>query len=283
YYADGLPMNTSTGTTANAFKYTAKELSLFLGLPVYDYTARHTLPAGGNLFRTMDRECESYYSYSPYSFCIGDPVNFVDLDGNAVYLYTTRLPLATDNKFVNWMLSSATHSFIHVKSSTTDKYFAYGPKSNNVLLHMGDTPLIKQSYSQDKDAYQGKDPDRIKTVFIIDPPDGMTEEDFDKKVVEVAESFGNNEQIKYHILTGDDKVADDLHGNCNSSTYTILKKAGVSDAALEEIRNKMKGITTGFGSEKPWTAEEQAQAVKNWKEYLLELIKYSSIQFDFSF
>ena len=74
-YADGLPMNTTTGSTANAFKYTAKELSLFRGLPVYDYTARHTLPAGGNMFRTMDRKCESYYySYSPYSFCTGDPV-----------------------------------------------------------------------------------------------------------------------------------------------------------------------------------------------------------------
>ncbi|MDE6485719.1 MAG: hypothetical protein K2L14_10055 [Duncaniella sp.] len=29
-YADGLPMNTSTNPTANAFKYTAKKLSLFL-------------------------------------------------------------------------------------------------------------------------------------------------------------------------------------------------------------------------------------------------------------
>ncbi|MDE6485329.1 MAG: hypothetical protein K2L14_08040, partial [Duncaniella sp.] len=38
YYADGLPMNTSTNPTTNAFKYTAKELSLFRGLPVYDYT-----------------------------------------------------------------------------------------------------------------------------------------------------------------------------------------------------------------------------------------------------
>ena len=78
---DSLPMNTSTNPTANAFKYTAKELSLFRGLPVYDYTARHTLPAAGNLFRTMDPHSENEYSVSPYSFCLGDPVNKVDPSG----------------------------------------------------------------------------------------------------------------------------------------------------------------------------------------------------------
>ncbi|MBD5367810.1 MAG: hypothetical protein HDR83_00910, partial [Bacteroides sp.] len=81
YYPDGLPMNTSTGTTANAFKYTAKELSLFRGLPVYDFTARHTLPQLGNRFRVMDPFCESYADLSPYSFCGGDPVNKTDKTG----------------------------------------------------------------------------------------------------------------------------------------------------------------------------------------------------------
>ncbi len=84
YYADGLPMNTSTDPTANAFKYTAKELSLFRGLPVYDYTARHTLPAIGNTFRTMDPYAEDYIPYSPYAFCLGDPVNCTDPTGKAV-------------------------------------------------------------------------------------------------------------------------------------------------------------------------------------------------------
>ncbi len=81
YYADGLPMNTSTEPTANAFKYTAKELSLFRGLPVYDYTARHTLPAIGNTFRTMDPYAEKYVGISPFAFCAGDPINFTDPTG----------------------------------------------------------------------------------------------------------------------------------------------------------------------------------------------------------
>ncbi len=81
YDADGLPMNTSTEPTANAFKYTAKELSLFRGLPVYDDTARHTLPAIGNTFRTMDPYAEKYVGISPFAFCAGDPINNYDPSG----------------------------------------------------------------------------------------------------------------------------------------------------------------------------------------------------------
>ena len=73
---------TKTGTTANAFKYTAKELSLFLGLPVYDYTARHTLPQI-NRFRTPDPLAEDFVSFSPYSFCGGDPINYIDENGKS--------------------------------------------------------------------------------------------------------------------------------------------------------------------------------------------------------
>ncbi len=84
YYADGLPMNVSTDATANRFKYSAKELSLFRGLPVYDYTARHTLPQLSNTFRTMDPCAESFYSISPYSYCGGDPINCIDPTGQEI-------------------------------------------------------------------------------------------------------------------------------------------------------------------------------------------------------
>ncbi|MDE6580965.1 MAG: DUF4225 domain-containing protein, partial [Duncaniella sp.] len=86
---DGLPMNNCTDVTANAFKYTAKELSLFRGLPVCNYTARHTLPQI-NRFRTMDRECESFFHLSPYTFCGGDLINFFDPTGCTPEL-TTRI------------------------------------------------------------------------------------------------------------------------------------------------------------------------------------------------
>ncbi|MBD5345407.1 MAG: hypothetical protein HDR90_10615 [Bacteroides sp.] len=101
YYPDGLPMNTSTGTTANAFKYTAKELSLFRGLPVYDYTARHTLPAGGNMFRTMDPFAEKYHGISPYTFCAGDPINITDPTGMDLQYLGDLKDLNSLQSFIN--------------------------------------------------------------------------------------------------------------------------------------------------------------------------------------
>ena len=39
------------------------------------------------MFRTMDRECESFFHLSPYTFCAGDPINFTDPTGNRVVAY----------------------------------------------------------------------------------------------------------------------------------------------------------------------------------------------------
>ncbi len=47
---------------------------------------------------------------------------------------------------------------------------------------------------------------------------------------------------------------------------TILYKAGISKEILGNIKEKMKGITWGFGDIKPWTKEEQDKAVKDADE-----------------
>ncbi len=35
----------------------------------------------------MDRECESFFHLSPYSYCGGDPINFIDPTGNRIVAY----------------------------------------------------------------------------------------------------------------------------------------------------------------------------------------------------
>ena len=47
---------------------------------------------------------------------------------------------------------------------------------------------------------------------------------------------------------------------------TILYKVGISKEILGNIKEKMKGITWGFGDIKPWTKEEQDKAVKDADE-----------------
>ena len=61
-------------------KYNGKEFDRTHGLDWYDYCARQYDPASGR-FTSMDPLCEKYYNISPYSYCAGNPIRYVDPDG----------------------------------------------------------------------------------------------------------------------------------------------------------------------------------------------------------
>ena len=66
---------------ANAWRYGGKEKETVVGTrPQYDFGARRMSPAYGR-FTTLDPLGEKYYHISPYAFCAGDPVNYVDPTG----------------------------------------------------------------------------------------------------------------------------------------------------------------------------------------------------------
>lgn len=86
----------------------------------------------------------------------------------------------------------------------------------------------------------------------------MTEKDFEKKVSEVAESFGNNERVTYMFIP-----TKSTQGNCNTSSSTILLKSGLSKEELKNIKEQIPGFSTGFDSyARPWTKKEQEKAVE---------------------
>lgn len=53
------------------------------GYDAYDFGARHTYSALGR-FTSMDPLAEKYYNTSPYVYCAGNPVKYVDPDGNEI-------------------------------------------------------------------------------------------------------------------------------------------------------------------------------------------------------
>ena len=73
------------------YKYNGKELDAKKGLNWYDYGARHYDAALGR-FTTVDPSAENYYSTSPFTYCLNNPLNYID-------------PLGTDTvdvKDVDW-------------------------------------------------------------------------------------------------------------------------------------------------------------------------------------
>ena len=84
YYPYGGPWgDVSTNQGFQPYKYTGKELDRVHGLDWYDFGARHYDPAVG-LFTQIDPLCEQYPHLSPYAYCAGNPVRYVDPDGRKI-------------------------------------------------------------------------------------------------------------------------------------------------------------------------------------------------------
>ena len=81
YYPYGTPF--TTAEAVHPYKYGTKELDRMHGLYIYDSQARWYDSLTGRP-STMDPKSEKYYSLSPYLWCAGNPVRFVDPDGMSV-------------------------------------------------------------------------------------------------------------------------------------------------------------------------------------------------------
>lgn len=80
YFAYGGPWVSSTNQGFQPYKYNGKELDRIHGLDWYDYGARRYDPACC-LFTQIDPLAEKYPHLSPYAYCAGNPVRYVDLFG----------------------------------------------------------------------------------------------------------------------------------------------------------------------------------------------------------
>ena len=81
YYPYGLPFAEGKNATLQPYKYNGKELDTEDNLNLYDYGARH-YDAALCRWNAVDALAEKYASMSPYNYCSGNPIMFIDPDGN---------------------------------------------------------------------------------------------------------------------------------------------------------------------------------------------------------
>src|SRR5690606_329690 len=87
YYPLGLTFNSYSreNSVEQKYLYNSKELQTELTLDWYDYGARMYQPDLGRFF-TQDRFAEKYYGLSPYQYAANNPVLFVDINGDSVWI-----------------------------------------------------------------------------------------------------------------------------------------------------------------------------------------------------
>ena len=250
---------TALNADLQPYKYNGKELETMHGRNAYDYGARFYDP----LLPTWDRIdplCEKYYHVSPYAYCLDNPVNAIDQEGKKVILYATRLPTAHLPLNLEKVVESATHTFLVVQTKSGSLHYYAFDSDRDGLFGAFSGKLSRQRYVQDLNVISDPTNDNLKKMTTISPPQGMSSDEFDQKVIDVAESFGNNDSFTYLL-----NPITETTGNCNSSTSTILYKSGLSEERLQEIGKGIPGIKWGWGKIKPWTADEQEKAVQRQK------------------
>lgn len=85
YYPYGGLMAATTTEGTQPYKYSTKELDRENGLDWYDFHARQMNPMVPR-FTTIDPKCEKYYAISPYAYCAGNPIAYIDPNGEKIYV-----------------------------------------------------------------------------------------------------------------------------------------------------------------------------------------------------
>lgn len=80
YYPFGGLFGKSLDNAKQSYKFSDKEFDRMHGLDWYDFVSRAYDPALAR-FHTMDPLCELYYSWSPYAYCMNNPIKYIDPTG----------------------------------------------------------------------------------------------------------------------------------------------------------------------------------------------------------
>ncbi len=151
YYPYGLPTQFTNGEGGgNRYRYGGKELTTLKGLNLYDFAARTYAPDLGR-FMQPDPSTHDYHWLSPYAYCGGDPVNFVDPTGCST-----------------WVIKQSDGTYKVVGGNLDDNdlniYEVYFEGGNMILgCPIGVTPVITSFYNSDNDEWA--------TDSYIDPKD----------------------------------------------------------------------------------------------------------------
>lgn len=119
YYPFGGLMSNACNNV-QPYKYNGKDLDRKGGLDWYDYGARHYDATLGR-WHVVDPMAEMYYGWSPYTYCLGNPVKYVDLIGAFTSPYYTE-----DGQFLGVDENGFTGNIYITDEETFKKYLKNG-------------------------------------------------------------------------------------------------------------------------------------------------------------
>ena len=150
--------------SAQPYRFSGNELYADNGLGLYDFRARVYDPALGR-FTSVDPLAEKYPRISPYSYCAGNPINFVDPDGRK-YGIRVRFRRITISAIVyvndNVSLESAKQAALFWNSRSNDTYKGKSIRYDITVIQSEDFGYLKakgeNTYEVDTKRVEGHNP-----------------------------------------------------------------------------------------------------------------------------
>lgn len=136
YYPFGMSFAESLNTDKQPYKYNGKELDAANGLNWYDYKARQ-LELGTTRFITIDPMTEKYYSWSPYAYCLNNPLLLVDSNGMWPSLSSIRQQVSSVVSFGISAVSGAVSAIVDNMAGGTTTIRETSPYSNGKAYNIG--------------------------------------------------------------------------------------------------------------------------------------------------
>ena len=218
YYPYGMPM--SSTASVQPYKYGGKELDRANGLDMYDFEARHYDPVVPH-FITMDELCEKYPSISPYAYCAGNPIRYIDPTGRKIISHEDNsigfnMKYGVARKYImdNGMgdhlkkIADDENIILYIKDNSNGKGGSYFDADNNTLyLDLNNAAVFENGKSVSPAVIVVHELDHIQRYYYdnkgylqdVNTNDGQYKNKEEKRVIEgseqdAARKFGEIEE-----------------------------------------------------------------------------------------
>ena len=243
--------------------YNGKELDRMHGLNLYDYSARQYDAALGQ-FTSMDPLCEKYYHISPYAYCAGNPVKYVDPDGKRPRIYIET--------------NGTGHTFVTVgegKNTVVYTYGRYGALgSSGSVLHSftptGEGVLLSMTGGKARDYLKREMENGNLSVYMINGSEDQTVSAYFDKQWE----SGTRPTEKNAATDPDAKVVDSYNlfsNNCTTKSIEAINN-GVETPVVPSSKIVTRTSSVGLGTY-TYKSKEKVFAPSDLKKQLDEISK----------
>ena len=271
YYPSGLQFcNSTTDSDVQPRRYNGKEYDKMHGLNTYDYGARQYNPVTARWDR-MDPLCEKYYGVSPYAYCAGNPMNFIDPDGRKIVLVGSQeermkmlsylQKLTNDNLIVNKKTGEVTiegkrwgnrHKKLNVGTSLLRDVISNKHTTRMQIGEEKDRNRYHPTYR--KDASNGKGTDGY---INLNPSQSVDAKVQDPKTEKTIEENMPMEMIVGHELIHANSA---MNGNAKSEDYVSSYSYRDVDGEMYRVQESTDELeTVGLKGNKKYTENKLRQ------------------------